>query len=62
MKLDLDELLQYNAGVLGVTVLGGELPQPGLYVQTFFDSCGYAAITSAKMLLGPLKQAGRAIS
>ncbi|CAI4739118.1 AGK_G0046430.mRNA.1.CDS.1 [Saccharomyces cerevisiae] len=55
MKLDLDELLQYNAGVLGVTVLGGELPQPGLYVQTFFDSCGYAAITSAKNAIRTIK-------
>lgn len=55
MKLDLDELLQYNAGVLGVTVLGGELPQPGLYVQTFFDSCGYATITSAKNAIRTIK-------
>ncbi|EJS41935.1 tcb2p [Saccharomyces arboricola H-6] len=55
MKLDLDELLQYNAGVLGVTILGGELPQPGLYVQTFFDSCGYAVITSAKNAIRIIK-------
>ena len=55
MKLDLDELLQYNAGVLGVTVLGGELPQPGLYVQTFFDSYGYAAIASAKNAIRTIK-------
>ncbi|CAI4050025.1 hypothetical protein SKDZ_14G2350 [Saccharomyces kudriavzevii ZP591] len=55
MKLDLDELLQYNAGALGVTVLGGELPQPGLYVQTFFDSCGYATINSAKNSIRTIK-------
>lgn len=49
MKLGLDELLQYNAGVFSVTVLDGELSQIGAFVQTFFDSGGYPRIVSPKI-------------
>ncbi|AMD21004.1 HEL277Cp [Eremothecium sinecaudum] len=46
MKLDLDELLQYNSGVFSFTILGGELPQPSCCVQAFFDSNGHASYVS----------------
>lgn len=49
MKLELDELLQYNAGVFSVSVLDGELSQIGVFVQTFFDSSGHAKIVSPKI-------------
>lgn len=49
MKLELDELLQYNAGVFSVTVLDGELSQIGAFVQTFFDSGGNARFVSPKI-------------
>ncbi|CCH61412.1 hypothetical protein TBLA_0E03580 [Henningerozyma blattae CBS 6284] len=49
MKLDLDELLQYNSGVLAVSVLDGELPQPNLFVQAFFDSNGHSRFTSPRI-------------
>lgn len=48
MKLDLDELVQYHSGVLSVTILSGELPQPGCYIQAFFDSNGYARFATQK--------------
>lgn len=48
MKLDLDELLQYNSGVLSVYILSGELPQAGCFVQAFFDSNGYARFSTQK--------------
>lgn len=48
MKLDLDELLQYNSGVLSVYILSGELPQQGCYLQAFFDANGYARFVSQK--------------
>ncbi|CDO95458.1 unnamed protein product [Kluyveromyces dobzhanskii CBS 2104] len=48
MKLDLDELLQYNSGILSIYVLSGELPQPGCYLQAFFDSGGYPRFVSQK--------------
>lgn len=51
MKLDIDELLQYNSGVLAITVLDGELSQPGLYVQTFFDGCGHSRYTSSRIAI-----------
>lgn len=41
LKLDLDELVQYNSGVLSVYILSAELPQQGCYIQAFFDSNGY---------------------
>ncbi|AQZ14266.1 TCB2 (YNL087W) and TCB1 (YOR086C) [Zygosaccharomyces parabailii] len=49
MKLDLDELLQYNAGVFSVTVLDGEMSQIGVYVQAFFDSGGQPRFVSPKI-------------
>ncbi|CCF60247.1 hypothetical protein KAFR_0J01830 [Kazachstania africana CBS 2517] len=49
IKMDLNELLTYKSGVLAVTVLDGELPQAGLYVQAFFDSNGYPRFTSPKI-------------
>lgn len=51
MRLDIDELLQYNSGAIVITVLDGELPQPGLYVQTFFDQCGHSRFTSSRIAL-----------
>ncbi|SCU97358.1 LAMI_0F09780g1_1 [Lachancea mirantina] len=48
MKLDLDELLQYNSGALAFSILGGELPQGGCHVQAFFDSGGYARFVTQK--------------
>lgn len=48
LKLDLDELLQYKSGVFAFSVLGGELPQTGCYVQAFFDSNGYPRYVSQK--------------
>ena len=51
MKLDIDELLQYNSGVLAITVMDGELSQPGLYVQTFFDGCGHSRYTSSRIAI-----------
>ncbi|AGO14204.1 AaceriAER411Wp [[Ashbya] aceris (nom. inval.)] len=48
MKLDLDELLQYNSGVFTFNLLGGELPQIGSYVQAFFDSMGHPKYSSQK--------------
>lgn len=55
MKLDLGELLQYNMGILAVTVLDGELPQPGCYVQTYFDSDGYPCSISPKISIRTIK-------
>lgn len=49
MKLDLDELLQYNAGVFSVTVLDGEMSQIGVFVQAFFDSGGQPRFVSPKI-------------
>mgnify|MGYP003365524171 CR=1 FL=1 len=51
MKLDIDELLQYNSGVLAITVLDGEVSQPGLYVQTFFDGSGHSRYTSPRIAI-----------
>ncbi|SCW02044.1 LAFE_0E12926g1_1 [Lachancea fermentati] len=48
MKLDLDELLQYNSGVFAFSILGGELPQTGCYIQAFFDSNGYPRYVTQK--------------
>ncbi|CAI4064759.1 hypothetical protein SUVZ_08G1240 [Saccharomyces uvarum] len=48
-KLDLQELLQYNQGVLAITVLDGELPDSGLYVQSFFDGNGHARFVSPQI-------------
>lgn len=49
LKLDFNELLQYNSGVFSVSVLDGELSQIGLYVQAFFDSDGEVRFTSPKI-------------
>ncbi|GAV48352.1 hypothetical protein ZYGR_0I06490 [Zygosaccharomyces rouxii] len=49
MKLELEELLQYNSGVFSVTVLDGELSQIDAFVQTFFDSSGHARLVSPKI-------------
>ncbi|XBW36691.1 hypothetical protein QEN19_002266 [Hanseniaspora menglaensis] len=46
LKLDLDELLSYNSGVLSITFLSGELAVPNSYIQTFFDESGYSRCTS----------------
>ncbi|SMN18655.1 similar to Saccharomyces cerevisiae YOR086C TCB1 Lipid-binding protein containing three calcium and lipid binding domains [Maudiozyma saulgeensis] len=51
MKLDIDELLQYNSGVIAITVLDGEVSQPGLYVQTFFDGSGHSRYTSSRIAI-----------
>ncbi|KAG0662572.1 hypothetical protein C6P45_001082 [Maudiozyma exigua] len=51
MKLDIDELLQYNSGVIAITVLDGEVSQPGLYVQTFFDGSGHSRYTSPRIAI-----------
>ncbi|SCU88247.1 LADA_0E09054g1_1 [Lachancea dasiensis] len=48
MKLDLDELLQYNSGVLSFSILSGELPQTGVVVQAFFDSNSYPRYVTQK--------------
>lgn len=48
-KLDLPELLQYNQGILAVTVLNGELPDSGLYVQAFFDDNGHPRFVSPRI-------------
>ncbi|SCU94122.1 LAFA_0F20010g1_1 [Lachancea sp. 'fantastica'] len=48
MKLDLDELLQYQSGVLAFSILGGELPQTGTCIQAFFDSNSYARYVTQK--------------
>ncbi|AET40124.1 tricalbin Ecym_5368 [Eremothecium cymbalariae DBVPG len=48
MKLDLGELLQYGSGVFAFTILGGELPQTGCYIQAFFDSGGHPKYVSPK--------------
>lgn len=49
MKLDFNELLQYNAGVFSLSVLDGELSQIGLYVQAFFDGSGEPRFVSPKV-------------
>ncbi|QLQ78911.1 hypothetical protein HG537_0B02590 [Torulaspora globosa] len=49
MKLDFNELLQYNAGVFSLSVLSGEMPQVGLYVQSFFDQSGEPRFVSPKI-------------
>lgn len=49
MKLDFNELLQYNAGVFSLSVLNGELSQIGLYVQAFFDGNGEPRFVSPKI-------------
>lgn len=51
MKLDIDELLQYNSGVIAITVLDGEVSQPGLYVQTYFDASGHSRYTSPRIAI-----------
>ncbi|CCD25572.1 uncharacterized protein NDAI_0F02540 [Naumovozyma dairenensis CBS 421] len=55
MKLDLNELIQYPSGILTISVQGGELPFPGLYVQTFLDSLGHASIISPKCSIRTIK-------
>ncbi|CCF60141.1 hypothetical protein KAFR_0J00730 [Kazachstania africana CBS 2517] len=55
MKLTLDELLSYNSGVFAFSILSGELPLPGLYVQVFLDSEPYARITSQRVSLRTIK-------
>lgn len=49
MKLDFNELLQYNTGVFSISVLDGELSQTGLFVQAFFDGNGEPRFTSPKI-------------
>ena len=48
LKLDLGELLQYKSGIFAFSLLGGELPQTGCYVQAFFDANGYPRYVSQK--------------
>ncbi|CCE62444.1 hypothetical protein TPHA_0C02910 [Tetrapisispora phaffii CBS 4417] len=54
-QLDLSQLISYNSGVLSISVLDGELPIPGLYVQAFFDANGYARFTSPKISTRTIK-------
>lgn len=49
MKLDFNELLQYNTGVFSVSILDGEVSQTGLYVQAFFDGNGEPTFVSPKI-------------
>lgn len=55
VNLDLKELLGYNSGVLAVSVLSGELPQSGLFVQAYFDNNGHSRFTSPKMATSLIK-------
>lgn len=48
-SLDLEELIKFNSGVLAISVLDGELPNPGLFVQSFFDANGHARFVSPKI-------------
>lgn len=56
LKLDLDELLTYNSGVLAITVLSGEVASPNTYIQTFFDESGYSRKTSHQLKARSVKQ------
>lgn len=56
LKLDLDELLSYNSGVLAITVLSGEVSSPNTYIQTFFDESGYSRYTSHQLKTRAIKQ------
>ena len=47
--LSLDELLKFQSGVLAISVLNGELPDAGYYVQSFFDGNGHARFLSPKI-------------
>lgn len=49
MKLDFNELLQYNSGIFSLSVLSGEVSQTGLYVQAFFDGNGEPQFVSPKI-------------
>ncbi|CCD23437.1 tricalbin NDAI_0B04030 [Naumovozyma dairenensis CBS 421] len=44
-----NQLTNYNAGVLSISVLDGELPQTGLYVQAFFDANGHPRFVSPQI-------------
>lgn len=56
LKLDLDELLNYNSGVLAITVLNGDVAAPNTYIQTFFDESGYARSVSHQLKTKSVKQ------
>lgn len=56
LKLDLDELLNYNSGVLAITVLNGDIASPNTYVQAFFDESGHARSVSHKLKTKSIKQ------
>ncbi|CCK70423.1 uncharacterized protein KNAG_0E01610 [Huiozyma naganishii CBS 8797] len=48
-KLELNELMDHKSGVLAVSVLDGTVPQPGVYVQAFFDGNNHSRFTSPRM-------------
>lgn len=47
-KMSLDELLEHKKGILAISVLSGDLPEVGVYVQSFFDGDGHARFISPK--------------
>lgn len=48
-KMDLDELMEYKAGVLSITTLDGDLPEGGVYLHAFFDASAHSRIVSPKI-------------
>lgn len=48
-KLSLEELLKFQSGALAISVLNGELPDAGYYVQAFFDGNGHSRFNSPKI-------------
>ncbi len=52
----MDELLNYNSGVLAITVLNGDVASPNTYIQTFFDESGYARSVSHQLKTKSVKQ------
>ncbi|SMN20188.1 similar to Saccharomyces cerevisiae YOR086C TCB1 Lipid-binding protein containing three calcium and lipid binding domains [Maudiozyma saulgeensis] len=48
-QLSLEELLEFQSGTLAISVLNGELPDVGYYVQAFFDGNGHSRFNSPKI-------------
>lgn len=48
-QMTLEQLLQFPSGVLAISVLNGELPGTGYFVQAFFDGNGHSRFNSPKI-------------
>ncbi|XDT41655.1 C2 domain profile [Nakaseomyces glabratus] len=48
-KLSLDQLLEHKIGILAISVLSGDVPDIGVYVQSFFDGNAHARFISPKL-------------